>query len=59
VSRLVLAYVSFNEANKAVKRRKVRNNKYLVENSFMISFATTMKMIKHTKKNGKQSHREG
>ena len=34
-------------------------SKYLVENSFMISFASTMKMIKHTKKNGKQSHREG
>jgi hypothetical protein len=36
-----------------------RNNKYLVENSFVVSFATTMKMIKHTKKNGKQSQREG
>jgi len=37
----------------------VGNNKYLVGNSFVISFATTMKMIKHTKKNGKQSHGEG
>jgi hypothetical protein len=55
----VLADVSWVEARQAEYCSEETNNKYLVENSFMVSFATTMKMIKHTKKNGKQSHREG